>query len=58
MDLQDSRKVTFEEGKTFSDSYGLKFFEISALTGENIDLVFETLAKEMAIAFGSLDAGN
>jgi len=58
LDLDQARKITSEEGKTFSDKLGLKFYEISALTGENIDIVFETIAKEMTLIYKSFEEGN
>jgi len=54
LDLEESRKVKSEEGRAFSKSIGLNFFEVSALTGENIDLVFETIAKEMILSYKSI----
>lgn len=44
-DLELKREVTTERGKLFSLRYDMSFMEISALTGDNIDIVFETLTR-------------
>ena len=36
-DLEDKRQVTIEEGKQFADENNLKFYETSALNGNNIE---------------------
>ncbi len=36
----DARKVTFEQGKKFAEKYCNKYFETSAKTGANVDLIF------------------
>jgi len=41
------RQVTWEEGKTKADSYGIKFYETSAKDDINVSETFETIAKEM-----------
>jgi len=43
-DMEGSRAVTFEEGKEFADSLGIKFIETSAKTSNNVDKAFTTLA--------------
>ena len=42
-DLKDNRKITEEQGKDLASKYDLKFFETSALTGHNIEEVFNLL---------------
>ena len=44
-DLEDKREITVERGKAFSERYGMSFMETSALTGDNIDSLFETLTR-------------
>ena len=46
-DLEDKRDVTKEEGEEKAKSFGLAFLETSALTGENIDKVFDYMLKEV-----------
>lgn len=43
-DLDNDRVVTYEEGKQLSDEYGVQFFETSALTGQNVEKMFNALA--------------
>ena len=40
IDLQDIRKVTYEEGEDFANRNGMQFFETSALNGTNIEKLF------------------
>ena len=46
-DLEDKRDVSKEEGEEKAKSFGLAFLETSALTGENIDKVFDYMLKEV-----------
>ncbi len=46
-DLNQNRKVTFEEGQEMAKNNNLMFFETSAKTGENVDKIFEDSAKEI-----------
>jgi len=43
---QEDRKVTYEEGKEFADENNLEFIETSALTGKNIEKIFEKLVDQ------------
>ena len=47
IDLEDRRKITFAEGEEFSEKHGLMFCECSAITGANIDFIFNKLANEI-----------
>ena len=49
-DLEDKRVVTFNQGKEFADTYGLKFIETSAKKKMNVNEAFETLGRELMIA--------
>ena len=49
-DLEDKRLVTFNQGKEFADTYGLKFIETSAKKNLNVNEAFETLGRELMIA--------
>lgn len=43
-DLEEDRKISFEEGNNFASSRGLNsFFETSSKTGYNVEALFETL---------------
>lgn len=47
LDLDSRRQVPLDEVKTFSESKGLKFIETSAKTGENINLLFDTITSTL-----------
>ena len=46
-DLEDKRVITFNHGKDFADTYGLKFIETSAKKNLNVNEAFETLGREL-----------
>ena len=46
-DLQNERKVMFEDGKRLADNFGISFFEVSAKSGENVQEVFTALGKDI-----------
>ena len=46
-DLEDERKVSFQEGKDFADNNGIKFIETSAKTNQNVDEAFEILIDKV-----------
>jgi len=46
-DLENDRVVTYDEGKSLADEYGVQFFETSALTGERVEQMFTSLATEI-----------
>lgn len=48
IDLDDERKTTFSEAFDWCEKNEYKYFEVSAKTGENVDLVF----NEIAMALG------
>ena len=46
-DLEDKRVISFNQGKEFSDMYGLKFIETSAKKNLNVNEAFESLGREI-----------
>jgi small GTP-binding protein len=43
-DLENDRVVQSEEGRQLAEEYGVQFFETSALTGHNVEAMFNSLA--------------
>jgi Ras-related protein Rab-1A len=52
VDLEDKRVISFNQGKEFADTYGLKYIETSAKKNLNVTEAFETLARELMLASG------
>jgi GTPase SAR1 family protein len=46
-DLEEKRQVSYEQGKEFADTYGMKFIETSAKTNQNVHEAFVTMTKEI-----------
>jgi len=46
-DLEDKRKVSFQEGKDFATSNGMQFIETSAKTDTKVKDAFEILTQEI-----------
>jgi GTPase SAR1 family protein len=46
-DLDEKRQVSYEQGKEFADTYGMKFIETSAKTNNNVQEAFYTMTKEI-----------
>lgn len=47
-DLDASRQISYEEGKTFADENGLMFLETSAKTGQNIENGFINIIQQIS----------
>ena len=47
LDLIEKRDVTFDKAFAFSQSRNMKYFEVSAKTGEGVELLFTELAKQL-----------
>jgi len=46
-DLEDKRVISYNKGKEFADSCGLKFIETSAKKNLNVDEAFEMIGREL-----------
>lgn len=49
IDLEGQRQVDKAEAEKYAESKGIKYFEISAKTNENVEVVFKELGKEMLV---------
>lgn len=47
LDMASIRKVSSTDGSSFSQTNNASFFEVSAQTGNNVDLLFEDLANKI-----------
>ena len=56
-DLEDKRKVSFQEGKDFATSNGMQFIETSAKTDTKVKDAFEILTQEIIQASLTKDKG-
>ncbi len=57
-DLDTKRQVSFEEGKEFADSLGIKFIEASAKNNSNVEKAFMTLAQDIKAKLGTDDTAK
>jgi Ras-related protein Rab-1A len=46
-DLEDRRKISFEQGKEFAETHGMKFLETSAKSAHNVEDAFVNMTKEI-----------
>lgn len=46
-DLEEERKISFEDGKEFADQNKMEFLEGSAKTGKNIKKLFDMLVRNI-----------
>ena len=49
-DLEEKRVITYNQGKEFADTYGLKYIETSVKKNINVNEAFETLGRELMAA--------
>lgn len=47
-DLEEERKVSTTEGKDLANRLGIQFYEVSAKTKDNIDILLESLVRNIA----------
>ena len=56
---ENKREVTFDEGKLLAEKYGLQFFEVDSLTGQNINELFysatDNISKKINEGFYDLN---
>ena len=55
IDMENQRVVSKEEGEKMAASYGLKFFECSAKTGENVEEIFKDIVTKTVENFSKVD---
>ena len=46
-DLENDRKVTYQEGKEFTTNNGMKFFEVSERKNINVNEAFDLLLEDI-----------
>ena len=56
-DLEEKRKVTYQEGKDFATSNGMQFIETSAKTDSKVKDAFELLTQEIIKSSVTKDKG-
>jgi GTPase SAR1 family protein len=44
-DLDEDRKVSKQDGLSFAEKNRVAFYEVSAKTGSNVDLIFSKIAE-------------
>ena len=47
IDLIEERVVSDEEGKSFANDLNMKYFGVSAKTGENVDILFDDIVNSL-----------
>ena len=45
--MSEQREVSEEEAQLFAEDQGIMFYEISALNGQNIQTMFNDIAKKL-----------
>ena len=48
-DLEDMRRVFYEEGQRYADNNGMVFFETSSKNGSNVNALFQNIAAKIAL---------
>ncbi|XP_041374502.1 ras-related protein Rab-6-like [Gigantopelta aegis] len=52
-DDTENRQIRYKEGKAMADRYECPFYETSAKTGENVDILFDDIGRELSHAMTS-----
>ena len=47
IDLIDQRKISFDQANQLATKKNMKYFDVSAKTGENVDILFQQLATQL-----------
>ena len=47
MDLDSERKVSYEEAMKYATAQGVPYFEVSAKTGFNVDLMIQAVVDDL-----------
>ena len=55
IDMENQRVVSKEEGEKMAASYGLKFYECSAKTGENVEEIFKDIVTKTVENFSKVE---
>ena len=60
IDLKEQRVISYEEGEKYANEKGMLFFEVSALSGQNIEVCFVESLKNISerITKGLYDLSN
>lgn len=53
-DLKNEREVSQERAQIVTDELGLKYFEVSSVSGQNVDLVFKTITQQIIQTYEEL----
>merc|ERR1712007_363890 len=56
IDLEEKRKVSYQDGQAFGRRLSMGFFETSAKDGTNVEAVFNRIASEVAAHEASPEA--
>ena len=49
IDLEEQRKITYQQGSEFAESYGMSFIETSVKNNANVNEAFEKLGREIMV---------
>lgn len=57
-DLEIKRVVSYDTAKKFADSNNMQFLEASSKSGQNVENIFYSLARDIASKMGATDLGE